>query len=108
MLGRKPQLNELDLRKQLLIAESELQRSLIREDFRAMEAALRTVAATGKSALSVISATAAAAAGVTAFAGSFRRSNGSSWISKLFSAGKLAASIWFATRKRSDSKSEEA
>jgi hypothetical protein len=107
MFGRKPQLNELELRKQLLIAESELQRSLIREDFRALEETVRSIALTGKSALSVISTTAAAAAGVTAFAGSLRRNRGSSWISKLFSAGKLAASLWFAARPRSGSNPEE-
>jgi hypothetical protein len=107
MPGRKPQLNELELRKQLLIAESELQRTLIREDWRAMEAALRSVAATGKSALSMLSTTAIAAAGVSTLAGSFRRGTGSSWVSKLFSAGKFAASLWFATRQRSQSNSEQ-
>ena len=100
MLGRKSELSELELRKQLLIAESELQRSSIRKDWCALEDEFHTCAAQGRSAFSVLSAAALTTAGLSTLAGIFRKGSGASWISRVFSVAKVAATLWFAARNR--------
>lgn len=106
MFGRKSELSELEVRKQLLVAESELQRTGIREDWCALENEFHTWAAQGKSAFSALSTTALTAAGLSILAGALRKGSGSSWLSRVLSVAKVAATLWFTMRNRSHSDSD--
>ena len=100
MLGKKSQLTALALRKQLLLAESELNRKqLIREveewkdEFHRSKERLENLG-------SVASMTAKVAATVATASRVFSGSNGGkrSWIASLFNSATTGTSLWFLFR----------
>jgi hypothetical protein len=89
-------MNPLQSRKQLLIAESELNRAQLAADLAAVKADIRTLAKRAKKIGAIVSATVA----VLAILRSFRRgrsANGGaklSWLQTIFRGGGLISTIW--------------
>jgi hypothetical protein len=67
MFGKNLRMNPLESRKQLLIAESELNRAQLAGDLAALTDGVRTLADRAKSFGSIVSSTAVLVAGLTAF-----------------------------------------
>lgn len=90
----------LQLRKELLVAESELNRAQLIVEWQALTAGARALTTHMKS----ISALASAAAMLVAGIGAFRRERAlarsakSSWLETLLKGAKVATSIWMAFR----------
>ena len=102
MPGRNTRVNPLELRKQLLIAESELNRAQLSEEWQKMTEGVHSFAGRVKSVGSVASAAALLVAGMSAFR---RRRAGPagakpSWSQRILNGARLASSIWFAFRAR--------
>ena len=100
MSGTDSRMNPLATRKRLLIAESEINRAQIREEWQAMMDGVHNVADRAKS----FSAIAAAAAGLVTMLAAFRRGHSagadakpSRWQTILKGAG-LVSSLWMAFR----------
>jgi negative regulator of sigma E activity len=96
-------MNPLESRKQLLIAESELNRVKMIQEWQAMAEGVRTFGARVKSVGSIASATALLVAGVAAF----RRGKSvdaaaekPSWFKTALKGAQLASSVWLALRAR--------
>jgi hypothetical protein len=95
-------MNPLQQQKELLIAESELNRAQLREDWCAITHGVRHL---GAGLQSVSSLASVAALLVTALA-SFRRARAeatgakTSWIDVALKGAKLASSVWMAFRSR--------
>jgi hypothetical protein len=102
MSGKKPRLNPLESRKQLLIAESELNRAQLVEEWRAVADGVHSVADRAKTLGSVASVAAALVAGLA----SFRRKESSpiaekpSWLQAIFKGVELISTVWQAFRSR--------
>ena len=110
MFGKIPCLNPLESRKQLLLAESELNRARMADDIAAMAAGTRALADRVRTYGSLASSAALLAAGLTAFrrgkpvGGGPKRSR---WQAVLKGAG-LISTLWFAFRSRGrDQKDQE-
>ena len=67
MSGKGPRLNPLESRKQLLIAESELNRAQLLQEWAALTAGVRTLTHRAKSFRSITSSAAVLMAGLAAF-----------------------------------------
>jgi len=109
MPGKNPRLNPLESRKQLLIAESELNRAQLVGDVAALTADVRTFTDRAKSFGSIVSSAATLVAGLAAF----RRGQPvapdatSSWLQTLSKGAGLVSSLWLAFRSRGrDQKSQ--
>ncbi len=102
MLRENPRVSPLQLRKELLIAESELNRAQLIEEWNAMTESVRTFGTRVKTVTSVASVAALLMAGVSAFRRGRASSNGtkSSWLQTALKGAKLASSIWLAFRAR--------
>jgi negative regulator of sigma E activity len=93
-------LNPLESRKQLLIAESELNRAQLVQEWQAMADGVRSVADRARTLGSAASAAAALVAGLA----SFRRKKSApaaekpSWLQTLFKGAELISTIWQAFR----------
>lgn len=102
MSGEKPSLSPLELRKQLLIAESEINRVQLRQEWETMTEEIRGLADRAKTISSYASVTAVLVAGLAAF----RRSRAApgdekrSWVRIILKGLRLAGSIWLAFRAR--------
>ena len=102
MSGEKPSLSPLELRKRLLIAESELNRAQLREEWGAMTGGIAGVADRVKAVGSFASLAAALLAGFVAFG----RPKGTpaagkpSRLRTILNGLRLAASVWLAFRAR--------
>jgi hypothetical protein len=92
----------LQLRKQLLVAESELNRAQLIEEWQAMTAGVHTLTARVKSISSLASTAALLIAGVSAFRSRRGISSGakSSWLQMAMKGTKVAGSLWLALRAR--------
>ena len=103
MPGQMPRVNPLQLRKELLVAESELNRAQLIEEWQAMTVGVRTLGARVKTLGSVASVAALLVAGVSAFRRGRASSNEahSSKLQMALKGAKLATSIWLAFRSRS-------
>ena len=103
MLRRMPRVNPLQLRKELLIAESELNREQLVEEWRAMTVGIRTLGARAKYVGTLASAAALFVSGVSAFRRGRAASNGAkfSWLQTAVQGSKVVSSIWLAFRARS-------
>jgi len=90
------------LRKQLLIAESELNRAQLCEEWQTMRHGARDLARRAKTIAAWASSAALLAAGVTALRRAPPGSGAakSSWFQKILSAARLASTIWLAFRPR--------
>ena len=102
MFGKNPRMNPLESRKQLLIAESELNRAQLVGDLAALTGGVRTLAGRAKSFGSIASSAAVLVAGLAAF----RRGKSvqaeakpSRWQTILKGAG-LISTLWLAFRSQ--------
>ena len=102
MSGKEPPLSPLELRKRLLIAESEINRVQLQQEWETMTEGIRGLADRAKAISSYASVVAAFVAGLAAF----RRSPAPaaeakrSWVRTLLKSLRVAASIWLAFRAR--------
>ena len=102
MLGEESHVSPLALRKQLLIAESELNRAQLSEEWQSMTHGVLDLAHRAGTIGAWASAAALLLAGVTAWRrgppapGAAKRS----WFPKILNVARLASAIWFAFRAR--------
>jgi hypothetical protein len=102
MFGKNPRLNPLESRKQLLIAESELNRAQLVQEWQTMADGVRSVADRART----ISFLASAAASLIAGLASFRRTGSApagekpSWWQTLLKGAQLAGLLWSEFRQR--------
>jgi hypothetical protein len=98
-----PRVNPLQLQKELLVAESEINRARLIQDWHAMTVGLHTLTARVKSVSSIASAAALLMAGVSAFQRerASLRATKSSWLQMAVKGAEVAASMWLAFRARS-------
>lgn len=100
MSGKNPRMSRLESRKQLLIAESELNREQLNEDIMALTAGVHALTDRAKSFGSIASSAAWLVAGLAAF----RRPNSTptdakpSWLRKILRGAGMASSLWLAFR----------
>ncbi len=105
MFGKSPRLTPLQSRKQLLVAESELNRAQLACDIAALKAHVRTLTDRAKSLGLVVSSVAVLVAGLAAFRRGQRAGTGakSSWLKTILKGAHLISSFWPASRPpRSD------
>lgn len=99
MFGQKPRINPLQARKQLLIAESEINRAEMLDEWQVMGDGVRALTDRVKSLGSLASA---ATLLVSAFP--FRNSQPTggkaSWLNTISKGAKLAGSLWLAYKSR--------
>ena len=102
MFGKKPRINPLESRKQLLIAESELNRAQMVGDMAALTAGVRTLTDRAKSFGSIASSAAVLVAGLAAF----RRGKPMgadakpSWLRTILKGAGLISTFWLAFRSQ--------
>ena len=102
MFGKEPHVSPLEVRKRLLIAESELNRAQLSEEWQTMAHGVRDLAHWAKT----IAAWAPSAALLVAGLAAFRRrksapaAKNSSWFQRILNGARLASTIWFAFRAR--------
>ena len=102
MFGKKPRLNPLESRKQLLIAESELNRAQMAGDMAALTAGVRTLTDRAKSFGSIASSAAVLVAGLAAFRrGKPAGANAKpSWLRTILKGAGLISTFWLAFRSQ--------
>ena len=102
MFGKNPRLNPLESRKQLLIAESELNRAQLVQEWQTMADGVRSLADRART----ISSLASAAASLIAGLAPFRRTRSApagekpSWWQTLLKGAQLAGLLWSEFRQR--------
>ena len=107
MFGKKPRINPLESRKQLLIAESELNRAQLAGDMTALTAGVRTLTDRAKSFNSIASSVAVLVAGLAAFRRGKSGDAGAkpSWLQTILKGAGLISTLWLAFRsQRRDTK----
>ena len=102
MFGKKPRLNPLESRKQLLIAESELNRAQMAGDMAALTAAFRTLTDRTKTFGSIASSAAVLVAGLAAFRRGKPVGAGAkpSWLRTILKGAGLFSTFWLAFRSQ--------
>ena len=102
MFGNNPRLNPLESRKKLLVAESEINRVRMQEEWHAMTDGIRSLADRVRSVSSLAPAAALLVAGVSAFRCGKSVSMGAkpSWFQSALKGARMAGSIWLAFRAR--------
>jgi len=97
-MSRRHELNNLLLRKQLLITEAELHRDQMRQDLRVIGESIDDLGRKARSFGTVLSVVSLVAGGITALRGVRKTSrNGNSrpgLLPRLFSGVRLASSLW--------------
>jgi len=111
MFGKKSRVTPLELRKQLLIAESELNRAQLVGDMAALTAGVRTLTDRAKLFGSIASSAALLVAGLAAF----RRGKcvdadvKPSWLQMILKGAGMVSTLWLALRaKGRDQENKEA
>jgi fatty acid/phospholipid biosynthesis enzyme len=96
MSGKNPRLTPLQSRKQLLIAESELNRAQLAQEWESMAGGLHAARHRAKSYLSLASTAAVVAAGLTAFRRHKPAENGAkhSWLPTILKGAGLVTTLW--------------
>ena len=108
MFGKRPHLNPLESRKRLLVAESEINRARLRQEWQTMAAGARDLADRAGSLKTTAWSILPLVAGLAAF------TNGkpepaaakSSWFDKVVRGARLTSTLWLMFRSR-DSDSEK-
>ena len=102
MFGRKPQVSPLVARKQLLIAESELNRVRLSEDWRMMAHGVHNLTRRTKTIAVWTSAVALLVAGITALRRGPLASGTakSTWFQKILEGARVVSTVWSAFRAR--------
>jgi hypothetical protein len=104
MFGKQSHVSPLELRKQLLIAESELNRAQLSEEWQTMACGARELAHRAKAIVAWAPSVALLVAGLAAL----RRRKPApaaakpSWFQKILNGARLASTIWLAFRARGD------
>ena len=103
MSGKTSQLSPLESRKQMLIAESELNRAGLSEEWQAMAHGVGDFAHRAKTVAAWTSSAALLVAGVTALRHGPPRTGTakSSWFQKILKGVRLSSTLWAAFRPRS-------
>ena len=102
MFGKNPRVNPLASRKQLLVAESELNRAQLAGDMAVLTAGVRTLTDRAKSSGSIASSAAVLVAGLAAC----RRDRAvdakakPSWLQTILKGAGLISTLWLAFRSR--------
>ena len=104
MPGKTPQLSPLESRKQLLVAESELNRAGLSEEWQAMTHSVRDLAHQVKTIAAWASSAALVVAGVSALRRTPPKSGAdkSSWFQKILKGARVASTLWFTFRARAE------
>lgn len=102
MFGKGPRMNPLELRKQLLIAESELNRAQLIEEMAVLKAGIHTLTDRAKSFGSITSAAALLVTGLAAFrrGKSVVAAGKSSWPQTILKGAGLVSTLWLAFRSQ--------
>jgi hypothetical protein len=102
MFGKKSRVTPLELRKQLLIAESELNRAQLVQEWVAMTVGVRTFTDRVKSFGSIASAVALLAAGLVAFRRGKRVDADvkPSWLQTILKGAGMVSTLWLALRAK--------
>lgn len=100
MFGKKSHVSPLGLRKQLLIAESELNRAQLSEEWQTMGRGVCDLAHQAKIMAAWASSAALLVAGVTVWRRDLPAPGAakSSWFQKILNAARVASTIWLAFR----------
>jgi len=103
MFGNNPRVNPLAARKQLLVAESELNRAQLVQEWSAMTVGVRTLTGRVKSFGSIASAAALLVAGLAAFqrGKSVDADAKPFWLRTVLKGAGMVSSLWLAFRSRS-------
>ena len=109
MFGNHPGLNPLASRKQLLIAESELNRAQMVAEIGALAADVRALTHRAKTFGSIASGAALLIAGISAFRRGKSVFTGSkpSWLQTILKGASTISSLWLAFRSRGDRKEKQ-
>ena len=104
MPGRTSHLSPLESRKQLLVAESELNRAELSEEWQAMTLSVRDLAHQIKTIAAWASSAALVVAGLSTLRRDSPRSGTvkSSWFQKILKGARMASTLWLALRARGD------
>jgi hypothetical protein len=102
MFGKEPHVNALESRRQLLVAESELNRVQLLKEWQTMAEGVRGLADRAKTIGSFASAAAVLVAGLAAFRRSqpVSAAEKPSWVETVLRGARLACSVWLAFRAR--------
>jgi len=102
MFGEKPRLNPLQSRKQLLIAESELNRAQLVQEWQAIADDVRVVADRARTIRSVVSAAVSLIAGLASFRRGKPVNAGAkpSWLHTLLKGAGRISTLWLAFRSQ--------
>ncbi len=102
MFGKNPRMNSLESRKQLLIAESELNRAQLAGDMTVLAAGVRTLTDRAKSFGSIASSVAVLVAGLAAFRRGESGDTGAkpSWLQTILKGAGLISTLWLAFRSQ--------
>ena len=111
MFGKNPRMNPLESRKQLLLAESELNRVQLAREWRTMADGVRSVADRARTVSSLAFAGASLVSGLVSFRQSKPAPAGGklSWWRTLLKGAQLAGSLWseFGPRPKSSNESQD-
>ena len=102
MFGKNPRVSSLEARKRLLIAESELNRAQLIEDWQTMADGVRGLTERARSIGTLASSAVSLLTGMVSYAKSRPEPAAakSSWFEKLVGGARLASTIWLALRPR--------
>jgi len=102
MFGKSPRLNRLESRKQLLLAESELNRAQLFVDMATLSAEVCALTDRAKSLGSLASSAAMLVAGLAAFRRGKAADAGAkpSWFKRILKGAGVVSSLWLALRSR--------
>ena len=109
MFGTETHLSPLESRKQLLIAESELNRAQLSREWQGMAQGVHDLAHRGKTIAGWASSAALLVAGVTALRHRppAPAAAKTSWFRKILNGARLASAIWFAFRARGEKEGDK-
>jgi hypothetical protein len=102
MFGKKSHVTPLELRKQLLIAESELNRAQLAGDMTALTEGVRTLTDRAKSLGSIASSAAVLMAGLASFRRGKPADAGAkpSWLQTILKGAGMVSTLWLAFRSQ--------
>ena len=110
MFGEKPPLSPLESQKQLLIAESELNRAQLSEEWHTIAHEVRNLAHRAKTIAACASSAALLGAGIIM---ALRRGSTapgttkSSWFQTILKGARVASTIWFVFRARGEKEAQK-
>jgi hypothetical protein len=108
MFGKDPHVNPLALRRQLLVAESDINRLQLSKEWQTVAGGLRGFAGRARTIAGWVSSAALLVAGVTALGRGRRAPGGAkpSWFKKVLGGLRVASTLWLAFRGRGEHRNE--